>query len=363
MISFGTTQVVGTCTATACQAVSPLGSGTVDVEAILDGNTSANVAADRFTYSGSSVPRGWTQWQQPLSFTGSEVMTYDAVRKQTLYVSGQFDDSGNSLADQTWTWDSVSLVWTQRFPASSPNVHMASLAFDENRGVAVLFGGVWFSTRTTGTGIVPHIGTSTWTWDGNNWTLATPAEHPTARVYASIAYDPIRGRVVLFGGCSDTGCTTVLQDTWTWDGVNWKQESPLFFPTPRSQASMTFDPTLGKVVLFGGRSNSDPTGLGDMYAWDGGNWTQLHPLNVPLARYGAGFAYSRVDSGLLLYGGTGLTGYLPETWLWNGITWTQLNPVPNPAVAFLISGMVYNLALDADVLILDGQIWTWGGKP
>ena len=152
------------------------------------------------------------------------------------------------------------------------------------------------------------------------------------------------------------GCKTVLNDTWTWDGVSWKLETPPTSPSPRSQASMAYDPVLAKVILFGGAF------FGDMYAWDGQTWTELHPQTLPAARYGAGMAYSVRDPGLVLFGGIGLTGYLPETWIWNGVTWTQVKPAVGPSVVSPLAGMAYDAALDSTVLIVAGEVWTWGGQ-
>jgi hypothetical protein len=63
-----------------------------------------------------------------------------------------------------------------------------------------------------------------------------------------------------------------------------------------------------------------------------------------------------------MFGGTGLAGYLPETWIWNGAAWTKLNVTAGPSIAFDIAGMAYNASLDATVLIVEGQLWTWGGE-
>ena len=47
----------------------------------------------------------------------------------------------------------------------------------------------------------------TWEWNGTAWSQLAPAASPSGRVCASIAYDPVRDRVVLFGG---DGFTAVL---------------------------------------------------------------------------------------------------------------------------------------------------------
>jgi hypothetical protein len=81
-----------------------------------------------------------------------------------------------------------------------------------------------------------------------SWTKQSPTARPSARDYASIAYDAATGNVVLFGGHGPG----VLGDTWVWDGSTWTRQHPATRPTPRSEAAMAFDAATGNVVLFSG---------------------------------------------------------------------------------------------------------------
>jgi hypothetical protein len=360
-IKFGTNPASSiACTATTCTANTPSGSGTVDVQAVVDGHPSPLGPAARFTYAGSGISKGWTQWQLPIPYSGGDSMIYDPVRHNVLYITENLDDSGNSQVDQTWLWDPASGSWTQQSVQTGPKVTDAMLAFDETRGTAVLFGGIYHK-KTGNIGFRNFFDNSTWIWDGTGWAAASPSVNPPARIYANMTYDAARSRIILFGGCSDTACKNPLNDTWTWDGANWKQETPAVSPSARHQGIMAYDPALAKVVLFGGGDNLSGA-LGDMFAWDGQSWAEMHPAATPPARYGAAMAYSHIDSGLVMFGGTGVAGYLPETWLWNGAAWTRLNVTAGPSVAFNIAGMAYDAAMDATVLIVDGQLWTWGGQ-
>ena len=51
----------------------------------------------------------------------------------------------------------------------------------------------------------------TWEWDGNDWRSFAPATAPSPRYGPALAYDAARGRVVLFGG---TDGNFGLADTW-----------------------------------------------------------------------------------------------------------------------------------------------------
>jgi hypothetical protein len=53
---------------------------------------------------------------------------------------------------------------------------------------------------------------------------------------------------VVYGGASPFGD---LDDTWTWDGIDWHQIHPGTPPARESQA-MAYDAATGQIVMFGG---------------------------------------------------------------------------------------------------------------
>src|ERR1019366_8461497 len=85
------------------------------------------------------------------------------------------------------------------------------------------------------------------------WTELSPLTSPPARWFASMAYDPSTGQLVLFGGSDGSG---ELADTWTWNGSTWAEQLPSTSPPARQGASMAFDPASGQLVLFGGVDGS-----------------------------------------------------------------------------------------------------------
>jgi hypothetical protein len=62
-----------------------------------------------------------------------------------------------------------------------------------------------------------------------------------------MVYDPTRGRVFLFGGDQQT---SDHNDTWQYDGT-WAPVSVANPPSPRRDNAMAWDPALGGV-MFGG---------------------------------------------------------------------------------------------------------------
>lgn len=66
-----------------------------------------------------------------------------------------------------------------------------------------------------------------------------------------MAYDSLRGRVVLFGGAITNGA---LGDTWEWDGTDWTQMATSG-PSRRYGHALAYDSRRQRVVLFGGQTN------------------------------------------------------------------------------------------------------------
>ena len=56
--------------------------------------------------------------------------------------------------------------------------------------------------------------------DTATWVQLSPGSSPPARSYLAMAYDPVSGKIIMFGGFDGVG---YLNDTWTFDGVTWTQ--------------------------------------------------------------------------------------------------------------------------------------------
>jgi len=185
---------------------------------------------------------------------------------------------------------------------------------------------------------------------------------PSARWGHVMAYDPIRDKILLFGGAPTR--TEMLDDTWEWDGSTWRK---LYVsgPTPRAYAAMAFDNKRKKIVLHGGR-NSERVSLSDTWEWDGNRWQQVATTG-PSGRDHHAIVFDEVRSVIVLFGGYGDSKVHGDTWQWDGRAWSQINSQgPPPRAAF-------DMAYDADkrTTILYGglwlgglyaDIWEWDGK-
>jgi hypothetical protein len=245
---------------------------------------------------------------------GNGILVYDSARNREVLVVGSSEMMvGTSPAEGTWDWDGY--TWERRMTthslaiftqwasaAYSPDLR-AIVLIDTNlsgasfTGQTWLFNGTDWRSQTTAhwpdsrahleydpaRHVIVALSLSSyrmWEFDGRDWVPITPdgAGGPLVgtgmgRQAPAATYDPQRNRWIVFGGSDGT---SAFADTWTGDGITWKKELPIKAPPGRAGASMAWDASHGRVVLFGGDGGiSTGPDLGDTWSWDGNNWTQL----------------------------------------------------------------------------------------
>jgi hypothetical protein len=129
---------------------------------------------------------------------------------------------------------------------------------------------------------------------------------------ASMVFDSTRNKFVIFGGRASSGYD--LADIWEWDpGASaFTDRTTSGGPSARSQHSMVFEKSTGKVLLFGGGladSTSGATSIslafGETWEWDAGTgaWTQLKPTSAPGARHDSALIWDSKRNRAVLFGG------------------------------------------------------------
>jgi hypothetical protein len=246
------------------------------------------------------------------------VLAYDQARARTMCFGGWAKGVNPTYFGDALEWDGQ--VWTPLVvPAMAPSQRgNAAFAFDKN-GRLVIFGGM----DDTG-----PLG-DTWLWDTGAGVF-TPvvygtSPHPMSRASAAAAFDEARGVVVLFGGRDPT--STVNAETWTWDGAGWKQQAPTTSPSARSDANMVYDRRRKRVIFFGGHDQNYPTSLAslnDTWEWDGTTWAPIAATSPPGAtRTGPGMAYDDGRGKLVLFGGDVLGSPTPDTKVYELTVWAN----------------------------------------
>jgi len=274
-----------------------------------------------------------TPAQIPSARTGAAA-AFDATRARTIMFGGRGAASGVYFAD-TWEWNGS--AWRNVTPtggaSASPSARAGhAMTFDSARGRIVLFGGIGPSGYLA----------DTWEWDGSAWTNVTPAGSPpvgpSARSEHAMAFDSARNRSILFGGIDAS--LTENSETWEWNGTAWLQSTPSTSPPSRRAHGMAFDSARGRTVIFGGTRTSAGT-LNDTWEYNGAtsSWSNVTPpaapSSSPSVRTGASLVYDASRSRAVLFGGTAdpaIASPLNDTWEWNGSAWSTLTAsFTNPA--------------------------------
>lgn len=236
------------------------------------------------------------------------------------------DDTNSKIFADPWEWNGKG--WTE-LPdfGPAPRRHTA-LAYDSVRKRTILFGGSdqpGMDELLVPKDKVIEPDPRTWEWDGTGWSVRA-TNGPRPRYGHAMAFDSARGRVVLFGGGYEEftkgkkpeKINRYLGDTWEWDGRAWTQVSDIG-PAPRIWHSMAYDPERGRMVLFSGQI-ADPTKSAaeviptDTWEWDGHLWSQVANIG-PGHWMLAGLAYDIAHHQMVLFGGVG-KGANESIWIW-----------------------------------------------
>jgi len=199
------------------------------------------------------------EWRQRSSTgpaaRGALGMAYDSARGRVVMFGGSAGVGQPAFSD-TWEWDGT--TWTQVATTGPSGNSFHKMAYDAARERVVSFGG-------------RRGGDDTWTWDGRIWVKVADSG-PPPRDHHAIAYDSRRGRVMVFGGSlniADGGYPpqpTFLRDLWEWDGRVWTEVSADGPPSGGGLPGLAYDDVRGRLVLFGGGN------LEGTWEWDGTRW-------------------------------------------------------------------------------------------
>lgn len=238
-------------------------------------------------------------------------LAYD-LQAGTLVLFG--GATADSVRGDTWLWKAG--VWRLGAARGPDPRTFPATAYDAGRAEVLLFGG---NRVLFGDSVRPPVMLGdTWIWRRGAWMRAAE-DGPSPRAEAALAYDPLRHRLVLFGGYRiQDGHTLRLGDTWEWDGRRWMQVS-VTGPAPRNGAAMAYDPSAHAVVLFGGSGGP----RGDTWSWSGREWM---PVRVPDApgRFNAAMAWDPGSKRLVRFGGWDGARRTAETWELGPRGWVQV---------------------------------------
>ncbi len=292
----------------------------------LAGNTSSPVESNEVWLLQAGVTPQWVNKTSAISGTppvarDSQAAAYDSNTATMIIFGGK--NVLNSCFGDTWLLKNATSAnpsWTQ--VAGGPSARFgASAVYDSVSNEMILFGGecggtfyndVWILKNANG------AGTPSWTGPFSGAV--------TARAYHSAGYDPNTNTMTIFGGQNSSAN---LNDAWvlsnangTGTGGSWTQLTPYgALPSIRYAQSTAYDPSLNRMMIFGGNSNG--TLLDDAWVLYNANGMGATPTWVPLTFIGsvpgsrgeASLVYDSNSGNALLFGGGGSTpNFLNDVW-------------------------------------------------
>jgi hypothetical protein len=257
---------------------------------------------------------------------------YDPVRQRMILFGGTPDSQ--ILENEVWQLTLGNAPsWSQVNPTGIlPSGRLGhSAIYDPVRDRMIVFGGldgmfqivsdVWALSLTDGT-----------------WSQLQPSgAPPPGRRYHTAIYDPVRDRMVVFGG--DGGFGNLLRDTWSL----WLSPSPRWerivpngsLPTIRYGHSAIYDRWRDRMLVFGGSGPSN-----DLWAltFADTTWNLLASTGtLPTPRYGQSAVYDAGGDRMIAFGGSDGNQFLDEVWLLSlaspAPSWSRFFPTsPSPSV-------------------------------
>jgi hypothetical protein len=203
---------------------------------------------------------------------GEQAMAFDGTRGVIVLHSGAspVDNLGN-----TWEWDGNS--WALRTPADPEGdgdpgfLWDHTMTYDDEKGSVVLFGGFRQADRP-------------WQWDGTSWMKSSPADpeldgEPPKLSEHAMAFDQERGVAVVFGG--EVSDYSYSNQTWEWNGGASSGPAQIL-QVIFGEADMAADLEFKEISLSwyaggAGYPTPDYTAVNgvELLVWDRGEWRWL----------------------------------------------------------------------------------------
>ena len=215
------------------------------------------VRGDTWQWDGAHWSRLETRHRPPPRW--HLAMAVDERRRQLVLFGGVDSTRGPLVHGDTWLWSGTDWVEAGGEGPSPRFGH--AMAYDGERHAVVLVGGRDAAQRPLD---------DAWAWGGKRWARIEAGPGPCARLLHGLAFDPVRRTVLLFGGWDTRPSPEgFLADLWELDGATWRRLE-VAGPLGRRAHAMASDPVRRRVLLYGGYTSSEV--LDDLWQWDGITW-------------------------------------------------------------------------------------------
>lgn len=218
----------------------------------------------------------WTQLhpQDSPSPRSDAAIAYDEANGVVILHDGYCRD--DSHPQDTWVYDFGENDWMLMNPEENPKPQYGHhMIYDSLNRKVVMYGGHWSYAGTSQHGYSDGV----WTYDypSDTWTKVDPATSLPSRYWHALAYDEDRGKMVVFGGSGASD--TVLDDTWLYDlSTNtWERLYTDEKPPERESSALAYDSVHEKFILFGGLVEFGEPPIDDFWVLDtaDGTWQEV----------------------------------------------------------------------------------------
>jgi len=333
---------------------------------VYGGTSSISETGETWTLSLTDTPV-WTSLfpYPPGRYNATSI--YDPARGRMIMFGG----AGNYPVYFNDVWElalGAAPEWNEISPAGTLPLaqYEFSAIYDSARDRMVVFGGHTAANRVWALSLA---GTPAWT------ELATTGGPPIGRTGNTTIYDPARDRLVIFGG---SGAITALNDIWVLplSTLQWQQLSPIgTLPSARQGHTAIYDPVRDRMLVYGG--NTEDYGVSNE-TWEltfSGTpaWNLLVPAGPsPRSASTHSAVYDSKRDRMVIFGG--FESFEPtEIWalsLEGAGEWTLLDPTGDGPVERLYPSAIYDSLGDRLVAFggmpsLMNDLWSlsWGTPP
>lgn len=262
-------------------------------------------ALDNSTITYTESTNSWSVIAEPRSPAARSGFGFatDPSASTAILFGGLVDPSTGAVVNDTWSFSFSNDGWTRLVttgPGPSPR---EDVAFAVGDGIALLYGGE--NPNASGDGLA--IFASTWelnlTTDAWSRVAVNSPGNPGPLAGASLAWDASFGRFVLFGGCYPCSSSVYEFDpvNGTWAGITPAGGAP----QGRMLSTWVWDPIQKVDLLFGGVAGSIAYGDSYVFAPSPATWQVVPVPFGPEPRYSAAADFLAVPGNetLLLTGG------------------------------------------------------------
>jgi hypothetical protein len=179
-----------------------------------------------------------------------------------------------------------------------------------------------------------------WSMSGDPpvWTqLATSGSSPISRERATLTYDALRDRLILFGGANSNLSGTYLKDTWalTLSGTPaWSAIAATNPPPGREQHAAIYDPVRDRLIILGGRNQGALNDAWSLPFTGPPQWSVISAGSPPPVMMDATAIYDPIrDRMIALWGSDLALNIVSSPWslaLSGSPAWSALSPDGGP---------------------------------